>query len=97
MGGAVSAASLYQPFNLKLDAGNLLYVADANNNRVLRFPVNSTVAERVYGQSSFLGGSTNGGSGVSAGTLNLPHSVAFDGSGRLYTADTDNNRVLVFQ
>ena len=86
------------PLGLAVDpiTGNL-YVADYNNNRILRFPspfANLSVIEpdAVYGQSGF---STNG-AGTTASTLTQPRSVAFDSAGNLWVADTGNHRILRF-
>jgi DNA-binding beta-propeller fold protein YncE len=95
-GSIVSAVSMSWPFSVVLDTGNNLYVADRSNNRVLLFPVNTTLPVRVYGQTSFAGGSLNAGGTPTAATLNEPFGVALDTSGRLYVADHANNRVLMF-
>jgi sugar lactone lactonase YvrE len=80
-----------------LDISGGFYVSDELNNRVLFFPAGSSVATRVYGQSSFAVGSANaGGSNPTAATLNSPHGLAMDASGKLYVADWANNRVVVF-
>jgi uncharacterized protein (TIGR03437 family) len=86
------------PLGLAVDAGTgNLYVADFGNNRVLRFPApfaNPTRVEpdAVYGQPSF----TSNSPGASASLLNKPRSVAVDGGGNLWVADTGNHRVVRF-
>jgi hypothetical protein len=97
MGGATSAASVGLPFSVTLAASGNLYVSDYVNNRVLAYTANSTVAVRVYGQSSFTDGSNNAGTGApSASTLYHPVGVAFDVSGHMYVSDYNNHRVLMF-
>src|SRR5579872_380016 len=81
---------------IALDAQGNLWVADAGNNRVLRFPVSQLAAatiepfaDLVLGQSDFLSnGSPTCGScqGVTS-VLLQPQSLAFDGTGALYVAD----------
>ena len=52
-------------------------------------------AELVLGQTDFLTVSNNAGGGVSASSLSGPQSIFFDGT-KLYIADTNNNRVLIW-
>ena len=96
--GALSAATLCQPFGLAVDASGALYVSDRSNNRVLRYaPPFSTgmAATRVYGQGgSYTSGIANNG-GVSANSLNFPHGVAVSASA-LFVYDSSNSRVLVY-
>ncbi len=69
-----------------------LYVSDMFNNRILHYPARSTIADRVYGQSTFFERYPNGG-GLSASSLYQPQGLALDSTG-LYVADSGNNRVL---
>jgi sugar lactone lactonase YvrE len=95
-GSGVSATSLNNPYGVALDSSGGLYVADYNNNRVLFYPSGNTTASQVYGQlGSFSTGTANNG-GVSAASLNGPFGVGLDGSGNLYVADYNNNRVLFY-
>ena len=77
-----------------------LIVADRYNNRVLIFNTVPTVpnasADVVIGQPNKTSGVVNQGGAVNRNTLFAPHSVAVDYTGRLYIADTENHRVLVF-
>lgn len=99
--GGVSATSLSAPESVALDSDGGLYVADADNNRVLHYPAASTTADRVYGQPDFAGNTPNNG-GVSAESLNcqgglrdeVACGIALDPTGGLYVADSNNNRVL---
>ncbi len=89
------------PQGLAYDAANTrLFVADAQNNRVLVFNVatgsiaNGENAENVLGQSSY----TADGHGHTASTMNEPWALAYDPvNTRLFVADQTNNRVLVFK
>jgi sugar lactone lactonase YvrE len=74
---------------------NKVYVADANNNRVLRYSYplsSSSVPELVFGQSNF----TDSTSGLTANKFNRPIAVKVDNMGRLWVADAQNRRVLWF-
>ncbi|MBK7974234.1 MAG: hypothetical protein IPK07_13460 [Deltaproteobacteria bacterium] len=95
--GAASAATMSAPRGVVTDSSGWLYVADTGFSRVLGFtaPVaNGDSADVVFGHGgSFTNGNANQG-GVSAASLALPEKVATDGSGRLWIADTGNQRVL---
>ncbi|MDD5198859.1 MAG: NHL repeat-containing protein [Terrimicrobiaceae bacterium] len=77
-----------------------LFVCDEGNNRVLRFSssaaaANGAAAEAVFGQPDFVTGTANTG-GVSATSMSDPVGIFVDSAGRLWVADSDNNRVLRF-
>ncbi len=98
-GIACSAAGLSQPMGVAVDPDGSLYVADQYNNRVLVYtaPLTSgAAAVRVIGQPSFSANAFNNG-GVSAGSLYKPVSLALDPHGNLYTADFENNRILIYR
>ena len=90
----LSEKALNQPIGVSTD-GVRLAVADSGNNRVLLFrnipTVNGASADVVVGQSDFKT-LTNG---VGPAHLRVPHGVFLDGR-RLFIADTQNHRVLIF-
>ncbi len=93
-----SASSLDMPKGLAVTSGGDLFVADSGNNRVLRFrrPFDQNgkpQANLVLGQSAFF---TKGSAFINAGTTNSPSDVEIGPDGRIYVADTVNNRVLEF-
>jgi DNA-binding beta-propeller fold protein YncE len=98
--GGVSAASLNYPYGLQVDAAGTLYVADADNNRILRYdaPLTSDrTADKVFGQNgSFTANQPNNG-GRSQISFHQPLSLALAPDGDLFVADLLNHRVLVFQ
>ncbi|MBI4870582.1 MAG: hypothetical protein HY814_03345 [Candidatus Riflebacteria bacterium] len=93
----LEADRLYYPYGVSSD-GTRLFVADQYNNRVLiwnRIPTADGVpADVVLGQPSFLAGGANIPA-RGAATLSLPTGVFCDGT-RLFVADTQNNRVLIW-
>src|SRR5208282_5548619 len=107
----VSSNSLCYPWGVAVDGTGNLYVADTSNNRVLEytnpfavcnnsFPCVGAPPNLVLGQGeSFTTNGCNndtGGGNSTASDLCSPWGVAVDGSGKLYVADTQNNRVLEY-
>ncbi|MDE1830417.1 MAG: NHL repeat-containing protein, partial [Thaumarchaeota archaeon] len=93
--GNSGADRLEFPTNLVFDHLGNLWVADSNNNRVLKFdaPFSSgESASLVVGQPDF----TTNSSATTQNGLNFPTSLAFDSSGDLWVTDSGNNRVLKF-
>jgi uncharacterized protein (TIGR03437 family) len=95
-----TSQSLNAPVGLALDAGGNLFVADAGNGRVLRFPqpFNQSVtafeqADLVLGQSSLTAQVTD----PTARTMRLPYGLAFTSSGGLLVSDAGLNRVVYFK
>ncbi len=71
------------PMGISLTHGHAPVVADTYNCRVTRLPINATaVTWGEYGQE--------------AGQLNCPQDLAVDRYGRVFVADTYNNRIQVF-
>lgn len=95
--GGISAATMTRAYGSFVDVEGRLWVADRDNNRVLRFDNAATKttgasADAVIGQSDFVSAiATRTKSGIEG-----PRSVAVDGLGRLYVVDEGNNRILVF-
>lgn len=100
-GGGISASSLKSPYHVFTD-GVRVIVSDAGNNRVLiwtSFPTrNGQPADIVLGQPDFTSALANRDgilTTTSASGLRGPRGVAYDGT-RLYVADNQNNRVLIW-
>ena len=105
-GGAASAATMKGNRGVLVDKDGRLWVADSENNRVLRFADAATIAngagaELVLGQADLSSVFPNRADpGVinnplpTANTLTDPRSVAMDQDGRLFVADSGNKRVL---
>jgi hypothetical protein len=95
-GLGVSGLTLFGPDGIWCYNGSL-FVADAQNNRVLVYnninslSANDPLAETVVGQTSMSANSN----GNSTSSLNGPFGVAADNC-QLYIADTLNERVLVY-
>ncbi|MBI4871386.1 MAG: NHL repeat-containing protein, partial [Candidatus Riflebacteria bacterium] len=94
--GDPTALSLALPTGLGTD-GIRLFVADTGNERVLAFfavpGAVDTPASGVLGQIDLQSGA--GSRATTEGTLKAPTAVAAGGT-RLFVADSDNNRVVVY-
>jgi uncharacterized protein (TIGR03437 family) len=94
--------SLRDPMSVAIDASGNLWIADAGNNRILRYPYgvldsSSPAADVVLGQKDFNDvGRNRSGAGVSPTGFDTPSGLAFDTSGNLYVSDSANARVLRF-
>ena len=101
-GGSTAANSLSMPQGLAYDAtSKRLFAADSGNNRVLVYDIasiaNGEDAVGVLGQADFTSGNANRGGNATANTLNGPYAVEYDAANnRLFVADGDNSRVLVY-
>ena len=109
--GHALTTGLSSPSGIAVDPQGNVYVLDAGNNRILRFPkpfaqTGTRLPDLVIGQSSFSTNGLNQG-GISAATLALTTTsgtataalqafITFDSSGNLWVSDSGNNRVLRF-
>ncbi|CAM4829689.1 unnamed protein product [Rotaria magnacalcarata] len=81
---------LYYPMGLSLDvSSNSLFIANSNAHNIVRWVVNASTW-------TLMAGTPNGQSGSISTMLNFPTDFAFDSSGNLYIADTNNDRVQLF-
>ena len=83
------------PASVFVDSGGRLWVADYNNNRVLRYDHAATLpsganANGVLGQAGF----TSHASATNQHSMSAPIGVFVDAGGRLWVAEYGNNRVL---
>ncbi len=89
-GGPATAAQINSPYGMAADDSGNLYIADLGNHRIRKVGpagVISTAAgtgERGYGGD---------GGAATAARLYYPFSIAADGSGALYIADSENHRI----
>ena len=87
--GTGTAARFNQPYGLALDSSGNLFVAD-KNNQVIRKVTAAGVVTTLAGSDGSSG--TTDGTGTTA-QFNQPTSVAVDGSGNVFVADSHNNVV----
>jgi uncharacterized protein (TIGR03437 family) len=95
---AASASALRLPTAVATDGVHVV-VADTNHNRVLiwnRIPsANNQGADVVVGQPNFTSSTLPSGNSPTASSMRGPQGVWIQ-NGKLYVADTQNNRVLIF-
>ena len=89
-GGAATAAQLDSPNGVAPDGAGNLYIADGGNNRIRKVDSAGVITTVAGDGTQGYGG--DGGAAVAA-LLRNPWGVALDGSGNLYIADTENNRI----
>ena len=97
-GAASSMSGMYYPVSTAVDpTSGKVFVADLNNNRVLRFAsfaalVNGATAEAVLGQPNL----TTYAAATSQTGMYYPSGVAIDAAGRLWVTECYNHRVVRF-
>ncbi len=87
--GTGSAARFNQPYGVAVDANGNVYVADADNHTIRKVTSTGVVTTLAGLASQF--GSTDGTG--SAARFYYPNSVAVDGSGNVYVADSQNQTI----
>jgi DNA-binding beta-propeller fold protein YncE len=87
--GRVMGGALHYPTDVHLDQKGGVYVADAYNNRIQKFDKNGVFRAKWGGPFGL------GIPGGWRGWFRVPSGVAVDGGGRIYVADSANQRVVV--
>ncbi|CAF1330345.1 unnamed protein product, partial [Didymodactylos carnosus] len=77
---------LYWPYDIFIGSNDILYVADASNNRIQKWLPNSSNGSTIAGYS-------NGSAGLASGALKKPTGVYVDQNQNLYIADNQNYRI----
>jgi sugar lactone lactonase YvrE len=90
-GGPALKASLNEPYEVRFDRNGNMFFAEMQNHVVRRVNAQSQVITTVAG-NGVPGFAGDGGLAVKA-QLRQPHSIAFDGDGRLLICDIGNHRI----
>jgi sugar lactone lactonase YvrE len=89
-GGPASFAELSYPAAVAVGGSGNLYIADTRNQRIRRVTPDGIIST-IAGNG--LGGFAGDGGVASLAQIDEPHGVAVDGSGNLFIADTNNQRI----
>jgi sugar lactone lactonase YvrE len=89
-GGPATAAELFYPFGVAVDAAGNVYIGDEGNARVRMVSV-SGIITTIAGNGT-PGYSGDGGLAVAA-ELDAPTGISVDSTGSVYIADEGNNRI----
>jgi DNA-binding beta-propeller fold protein YncE len=84
-----SESQVNNPYGLAFGPDGALYFCDLDNQRIRRFDLKTRRMTDVAGngQRAYAGD----GGPATAGSLNMPHEIAFDARGHMYIAERDNN------
>ncbi len=88
-GGAATAAQLWLPSAVAVDASGNVYVADTNNQRIRKISGSTIATIAGDGEELFAGD----GAAATAAVLDSPTGVAVDAAGNVYIADRHNQRI----
>jgi len=77
------------PYGLLIGPDRGLYFCDLDNQRIRRFDFKTRTTKTIAGngEKAYAGD----GGPATAGSLNMPHEIQFDGRGNLYIAERDNH------
>ncbi len=95
-GGAAASARLSFPYAVAADGAGNIFIADNNNHRIREVDASTMFISTAAGSGpvGVSGGGFSGDGGAAASArLDDPWSVAVDGSGNLFIADSHNHRI----
>ena len=79
--------SIYDGGEIEVDSSGNIYIADTQNNRVIKWAPGANEGTVVAGGN---------GAGSNLNQLNNPTDIHVDSSGNLYVLDTFNNRIVIW-
>jgi len=89
-GGVATAAELSGPTGIYSDGSGNIFIADKQNNRIRKVTASGNITT-VAGNGTE--GFSGDGGAATAAELSLPTDLYIDGSGNIFIADANNNRV----
>jgi uncharacterized protein (TIGR03437 family) len=90
-GGSATKAMLNHPKGVAVDSNGLVYIADTYNSRIRVVSTNGTIS--TIAGNGYLGESVQEGGPALNAILKFPAAVAVTTDGRVYVADTQNNKI----
>jgi sugar lactone lactonase YvrE len=93
--GPAREAMFNFPTNVVVDAAGRVYVSDTKNSAIRRIDAATGEVTTIAGTG--VAGFNGDNRPATDAKLNRPHGVAIHPDGRIFIADTDNNRVRVIQ
>ncbi len=90
-GGWAGDAKINGPRGLAVDSSGNVYFSDANNNVIRMVNISSGIISTIVGNGTY-GFGGDEGLAIGANLFN-PYGIAIDGSGCIYIADANNERV----
>jgi sugar lactone lactonase YvrE len=91
-GGLATNASLSEPSGIAVDSAGNIYIADTYSCKIRKVTASTGIITNVAGIAFSCFYSGDGGLATGA-TLAYPYAVAVNGSGNIYIADTENERI----
>jgi hypothetical protein len=92
-GGPAVSADLGCPYGVAVDSSDNVYIADTCNNRIREVTASTGIINTIAGNGT--AGYTGDGYAATIAELNGPFEVSVDGTGHIYIADTQNNRIRI--
>jgi len=89
-GGAATNCELYNPFNVSTDSKGVLYISDAQNNRIRKVDTNGIITTFAGNGVPFSSG--DGGNATNA-SIYYPVAVAVDNAGNVYIEEQQGNKI----
>lgn len=90
-GGPATAAEIFYPYGLVVDAAHDVYFADEDNYRIRKVTYSTGIINTLAGNGTM--GYNNDGIQATAAELNYPTGVALDEMGNVYISDYGNHRI----
>ncbi len=89
--GPASKSQLNAPASVAMDAVGNLYISDSSNNRIRKINPNTNIITTIAGTNN--SGTTGDNGPANAAGLSGPFTIALDGLGNLFIADSFHNRI----